>query len=132
MDNVWLGRVPGSPDLKHSRFCAVLDLCAELSLHAPGLAFHSLPVLDLVAPTAKQCLEAARTIERLRQHGPLLVCCALGYSRSATAVAAWLLYSGRAANVEAALMQIQRSRPRIVLHRAHRQALEHMSIANGH
>lgn len=132
VDNVWLGRIPRSPDLKHSQFRAVLDLCAELSLHAPGRAYHTLPVLDLVAPTAEQCLEAARTIERLRQHGPLLVCCALGYSRSATAVAAWLLYSGRAANVEAALMQIQRSRPRIVLHPAHRQALEHMRIINGH
>ncbi|MFL6535105.1 MAG: hypothetical protein ACJ8G8_17435 [Pseudomonas sp.] len=46
-----------------------------------------MPVLDLTAPTAEQCLDAAQKIEQLRQHGPVLVCCALGYSRSATAVA---------------------------------------------
>ncbi|WP_150642162.1 phosphatase PAP2/dual specificity phosphatase family protein [Pseudomonas fluorescens] len=132
VDNVWLGRIPGSSELKNSPFRAVLDLCAELSLNAPGLDYHSLPVLDLVAPTAGQCLEAAQAIERLRQHGPLLVCCALGYSRSATAVAAWLLYSGRAASVEAAVRQIRQSRPGIVLHLAHRQALEQMRVAHGH
>ncbi|WP_150803871.1 phosphatase PAP2/dual specificity phosphatase family protein [Pseudomonas fluorescens] len=132
VDNVWLGRIPSSSELKHSPFRAVLDLCAELSLHAPDLTYHSLPLLDLIAPTAEQCLEAAQAIEHLRQHGPLLVCCALGYSRSATAVAAWLLYSGRAASVEAAQMHIQQQRPGIVLRLAHRQALEQMRTANGH
>lgn len=132
VDNVWLGRIPGPSELKHCPFHAVLDLCAELPIHAPGLDYHSLPVLDLIAPTAEQCLEAAQAIERLRQHGPLLVCCALGYSRSATAVAAWLLYSGRAASVEAAQMQIRQNRPGIVLQLAHRQALEQIRTANGH
>ncbi|NMZ28099.1 phosphatase PAP2/dual specificity phosphatase family protein [Pseudomonas protegens] len=130
VDNVWLGRLPTSAELKDSPFDAVLDLCAELSLDSRGLrAYQSLPVLDLCAPSAEQCLAAAHAIERLRQQGPLLVCCALGYSRSATAIAAWLLHSGRAATVDAAIVQIQRARPQIVLHPAHRQALQALSSA---
>ncbi|WLH00589.1 phosphatase PAP2/dual specificity phosphatase family protein [Pseudomonas beijingensis] len=126
-DNVWLGRIPTPMELKDSAFTGVLDLCAELSMDSTGIAYRALPVLDLTAPTTEQCLKAAEAIESLRQHGPVLVCCALGYSRSATAVVAWLLHSGRAANVDAAIVQIQRVRPQIVLHGAHRQALEALS-----
>lgn len=125
VDNVWLGRLPTPAQLQDSPFVAVLDLCAELSLDSRGLqAYQSLPLLDLCAPSPEQCLAAAQAIERLRQQGPLLVCCALGYSRSATAIAAWLLHSGRAATVDAAVVQIQRARPQIVLQAAHRQALQ--------
>jgi protein-tyrosine phosphatase len=81
-------------------------------------------VLDLIAPTSAECRHAAEAIERLRASGPLLVCCALGYSRSATAVAAWLLHSGRAPTVEQALAIIRTARANVVLHPAHREALE--------
>jgi protein-tyrosine phosphatase/membrane-associated phospholipid phosphatase len=122
VDNVWLGRLPGANQL--APFNAVVDLCAELPLNPRGRAYQSIPVLDLTAPSAEQCLAAAQSIEQLRQQGPLLVCCALGYSRSATAVAAWLLHSGRATTIDAAVAMIQAARPRVVLHPAHRQALE--------
>lgn len=125
VDNVWLGRLPTPDELETGPFAAVLDLCAELSLDGRSLAaYQSLPVLDLCTPSPAQCLAAAQAIERLRQQGPLLVCCALGYSRSASAIAAWLLHSGRAATVDGAVVQLQRVRPRIVLQAAHRQALE--------
>jgi protein-tyrosine phosphatase len=123
VDNVWLGRLPGADQL--APFKAVVDLCAELPLNPRGRAYQSIPVLDLTAPSTEQCLAAALAIEQLRQQGPLLVCCALGYSRSATAVAAWLLHSGRANTVDAAVGMIKAARPRVVLHPAHRQALEH-------
>lgn len=100
-------------------------------MDSTAIAYRSLPVLDLTAPTAEQCLNAAQTIESLRQHGPVLVCCALGYSRSATAVAAWLLDSGRAESVDAAIAQIRQARPGIVLYPAHRQALEQLSKGFG-
>jgi protein-tyrosine phosphatase/membrane-associated phospholipid phosphatase len=122
VDNVWLGRLPSAGQL--TPFKGVVDLCAELSLNPRGRAYQNIPVLDLIAPSAEQCLAAALAIEQLRQHGPLLVCCALGYSRSASAVAAWLLYSGRASTVDAAVAIIQAARPHVVLHPAHRQALE--------
>lgn len=121
-DDVWLGRLPDTDQLVP--FKAVVDLCAELPLNPQGIAYKSIPVLDLIAPSTEQCLAAAQAVEQLRQHGPLLVCCALGYSRSATAVAAWLMHSGRASTVDAAVAMIQAARPHVVLHPAHRQALE--------
>lgn len=127
LDNVWLGRIPTRRELENSPFTAVFDLCAELSLNPGSIAYRSLPVLDLTALDAAQCEEAALAIENLRQQGPLLVCCALGYSRSATAVAAWLLQTGRAVSVEEAVVLIQRARPGIVLGARHRQVLEQLS-----
>jgi protein-tyrosine phosphatase len=127
LDNVWLGRIPTHRELKNSRFSAVLDLCAELSLDPGSTSYRAMPVLDLTVPTVEQCDEAARIIDSLHQQGPLLVCCALGYSRSATAVAAWLLHSGRAASVDDAIDLLQRARPGIVLGARHRQVLEQFS-----
>ncbi|WP_339529650.1 phosphatase PAP2/dual specificity phosphatase family protein [Pseudomonas mucidolens] len=127
VDNVWLGRLPARNEL--GAFKAVVDLCAELSLDPQGRAYYNVPVLDLSAPTSTQCLEAAHAIERLREHGPVLVCCALGYSRSATAVAAWLLDSRRAATVEEAVAIIRTARPNVVLHPAHREVLGDLPYA---
>jgi protein-tyrosine phosphatase len=101
----------------------VIDACAELSCRAPGAAYASVPMLDLVVPTPHQLCEAAEAIERLRVQGPLLVCCALGYSRSAASVATWLLRTGRAAEVEAAVAIVRAARPGIVLGPEHLQAI---------
>ena len=127
VDNVWLGRIPTSAE--QASFSAVVDLCAELPINPQGRAYQCLPVLDLIAPTPAECRRAAEAIERLRASGPLLVCCALGYSRSATAVAAWLLHSGRAATVDQALAVIRTARADVVLHPAHRHALEGLPLA---
>ncbi|WP_342308610.1 phosphatase PAP2/dual specificity phosphatase family protein [Pseudomonas fluorescens] len=121
VDNIWLGRIPATNE--QASFKAIVDLCAELPINPQG-AYQCVPVLDLIAPTAAECLQAAHAIERLRSSGPLLVCCALGYSRSATAMAAWLLHSGRAATVDEALAIIRTARDQVVLHPAHREALE--------
>jgi len=123
---LWLGRIPSRKELRTSRFKAVVDICAELSLDPQSRGYRSIPVLDLTAPSAEQCLSAAQAIESLRSRGPLLVCCALGYSRSATAVAAWLLHSGHADSVESAITQIRNARPQVVLRETQRQALEQM------
>ena len=93
---------------------------------AQAKAYRSLPLLDLCAPSPADCLEAAQAIEALRSHGNLLVYCALGYSRSATAVAAWLLHSGRCKTVPEALAQLRRARTQVVLSDAHQQALQGM------
>ena len=122
VEGIHLGRLPATGDL--DGFTALVDLCAELPLLHTPQNYCSLPSLDLVAPDALTCQRAAEAIERLRRHGPLLVCCALGYSRSATAVAAWLLHSGRVATVEEALTIIRTARTDVVLHPAHREALE--------
>uniref|UniRef100_UPI004054887F phosphatase PAP2/dual specificity phosphatase family protein n=1 Tax=Pseudomonas sp. G.S.17 TaxID=3137451 RepID=UPI004054887F len=122
VDNVWLGRLPDNDQLKP--FAAVVDMCAELPIKPDSRGYQAIPTLDLVAPTAQTCLLAAQAIERLRQQGPLLVCCALGYSRSATAVAAWHLHSGRAETVDNAIAIIRQARPGVVLRAAHVEALQ--------
>jgi len=123
-DDVWLGRLPTGTELAASRFHALVDLTAELSAAAGTRAYSAYPLLDLTVAPPHTLAEAARAIERHRAAGPVLVCCALGYSRSASAVAAWLLATGRARDVAEAVDAIGRARPRIVLGGEHRRALE--------
>lgn len=121
-DGVWLGRVPGPGE--RGVFAAIVDCSAELSLPVWREGDAVRPMLDLVAPTPAQLAQAAQDIEHLRTRGKVLVCCALGYSRSAAALAAWLLRSGRAHSLEAAIDTLRRARPAIVLGPAHRRALQ--------
>jgi protein-tyrosine phosphatase len=73
-------------------------------------------MLDMVAPTRTQLDEAVAAVEDFAALRPTLVCCALGYSRSAAVVTAWLLSTGRARSFEEAVARIREKRPRVVLH----------------
>jgi protein-tyrosine phosphatase len=86
-------------------------------------------VLDLTQPPADALLQAVQAIERLRVRGPVLVCCALGCSRSACAVAAWLLATGRARDVDAALATVRAARTTVVLAAGHVAALGFVAAA---
>ncbi len=123
-DGVWLGRMPSRRELKEGHFSALLDLTAEFS--TPKGPWHSAsqPWLDLVPPDHHELLKAAAQIEQLRHHGDVLVCCALGFSRSAAAVAAWLLTTRRAPSVEEAAALIEARRPATVLGKVHRVNLQ--------
>ena len=118
---VWLGRIPCAALPAPLR--GVVDACAELSCKAPGAAYASVPMLDLVVPTPAQLAEAADAIEALRAQGPLLVCCALGYSRSAASVATWLLRTGRVRSAAEAVARVRAARSSIVLHDVHLQTI---------
>ncbi|MDQ6802371.1 MAG: phosphatase PAP2/dual specificity phosphatase family protein [Acidobacteriota bacterium] len=123
VDGIWIGRIPG--DLRNSKFASVVDLTAELSCGPFGDRFYrSVPVLDLTVPCSASLHEAAEAIEVARQRGPVLVCCALGYSRSAAAVVAWLLMTHRAETVACAMAIVRKARPAIVLKNEHCAALE--------
>ncbi|HYC89533.1 MAG TPA: phosphatase PAP2/dual specificity phosphatase family protein [Thermoanaerobaculia bacterium] len=108
-DGVWIGRIPTSGE----PFAAIVDLCAELSC-AEHPAYRNVPVLDLTVPNADALRTAAQAIESAPK--PLLVCCALGYSRSARAVVEWLLTTRRAASFDEAAAMVRKARPSIVLH----------------
>lgn len=123
LDDVWLGRMPNAESMRKGGFSALCDLSAELPAPRGNWSHAGLPWLDLVSPSAAQLEDAARQIETSRAHGPVLVCCALGYSRSACAVIAWLLHTGRADSVEAAEALLRAKRPHVVLNPAHRAAL---------
>jgi len=113
IDGVSIGRMPAAGESHVS----IVDLSAELACRARPGFYRGFPSLDLVAPDRATLQSAADAIEEARQHGPVLVCCALGYSRSAAAVVAWLLKTGRAATVEEAIELVRRARPSIVLRR---------------
>jgi protein-tyrosine phosphatase len=120
-----LGRLPGTPDLDRLDIAAIVDVSAELPCPTGGRPYFNVPMLDLVPPSPAQLEQAAQAIgaARATANGPLLVCCALGFSRSALAVAAWLLAEGRAATPEAAETLIRRAKPAIVLKPAQRASL---------
>ena len=115
---IWLGRLP--TQRQRQAFVAVVDVSAELPLPRPGPHDAAVPMLDLVPPSPSQLQRAAAAIEAARVHGPVLVCCALGYSRSACAMAAWLLHAGHAGDWTAALQQVQAAKPTVVLGPGHR------------
>ncbi|MCM5681796.1 phosphatase PAP2/dual specificity phosphatase family protein [Schlegelella sp. S2-27] len=121
---VWLSRLPRARELAAEPHTGIVDLCAELplplALLRPSLR---VPVLDLTAPTAQQLREAVQGIERLRAQGPVWVCCALGYARSASAVAAWLLATGRAKDKCQAHALLHAARPRVRLGPDHWDAI---------
>ena len=122
-DGVFLGRIPVGRDLAGGPFAAIVDLSAELPHTARFPAYRALPMLDLVAPSPARLRDAARLIEHARSAGPVLVCCALGYSRSAAAIAVWLHVTRRAGNTEAAIAAIRAVKPAIVLDEGARAAI---------
>lgn len=115
IDGVHLGRIPSSRDAALLRGATLVDLSAELPSPGGFARVHAFPMLDLVAPPAGTLRAAAQAVERARLQGPVLVCCALGYARSAAVVAAWLLGTGRAGTVADAVAMVRAARPRIVL-----------------
>ena len=126
-DDVWLGRTPAHEELDRGGFTAIVDMTCELPLDACGRAYVNLPVLDLTLPDRETLRAAAEAIERLRGTGRVLVCCALGVTRSATAVAGWLVATGRVRDAESALARVREARPRIVLGDAHRVRIAAMA-----
>jgi protein-tyrosine phosphatase len=128
-DAVWIGRTPTRREMAASPFAALVDLTAELPVTPGDRTLAVFPVLDLTTPSCETLTAAANAIERLRTKGPVLVCCALGYSRSACAAAAWLLATGRATTVDAALATIRAARANVVLHADHAVALRAFAAA---
>ena len=114
-----LGRFPTRGEREALGVRSIVDLTAELPCDTRGACYRLVPQLDLVTPSHEQLEMAAEAIEASMSKGPVLVCCALGFSRSALAVAAWLLRTGRAGNAAEAIARIRSARPAVVLHARH-------------
>ena len=111
-DDVLIGSISGiSDDLP-----AVLDVCAEYPCPRYRGACRVLPLLDMVAPSENDLVQAALLLEALRrQHGKVLTCCALGYGRSAAVVLTWLLVYGGCRDLAQATAELKQARPQMVL-----------------
>ena len=112
---VLLGRLPTAAEGQRLGITVIVDVCAELPCPTPALRHTVIPMLDLVPPSLEQIEHASAAIAEARAAGPVLVCCALGFARSALVAAAWLLRAGIAATPEEAVAQVQKARPAVVL-----------------
>ena len=111
-DDVLIGSVSGISD----DLTAVLDVCAEYPRPRYRGAYRVLPLLDMVAPSENDLVQAASLLEALRrQHGKVLTCCALGYGRSAAVVLTWLLVYGGCRDLAQATAELKQARSQMVL-----------------
>jgi predicted protein tyrosine phosphatase len=117
---VWIGCKLGEWEASaavNAGVTAVLDVSAEFSEARAfrAVRYKSIPVLDLTAPTFEQLNEMASFIAEQSRYGTIYVHCKIGYSRSAGAVATYLIWSSRAADLKEAVAMIRRVRPSIVI-----------------
>lgn len=113
-DGVYLGRFPTGREA--AAFATVIDMTGELCAPRQMQSrWHAFPTLDLIRPPPGSTTEAARLIETSRPEGPVLVCCALGFQRSAAVIGTWLVATGRAADASAAIARIVEAGRRIHL-----------------
>lgn len=77
-------------------YSAVLDVCAEYPCFSAKKHYKTVPMLDMVAADIEQLRHAADMLQELltKQEEIVLVCCALGYGRSAAVIMTWLLRHG--------------------------------------
>jgi protein phosphatase len=117
---IWIGGKLGQRSAKKvlcSGVASVLDLSAEFSEAKPfrKINYRNIPVLDLTAPTQAQLVEMSKFIGNHCGNGAVYVHCKIGYSRSAAAIAAYLIMSGEVKSAEEAFAMIRRVRPSVVI-----------------
>jgi len=117
---IWIGgklRRRSAKKALRSGVLSVLDLSAEFSEAKPfrKINYRNIPVLDLTAPTQTQLVEMSKFIGNHSRNGAVYIHCKIGYSRSAAAVAAYLIMSGQVKTAEEAFAIIRRVRPSVVI-----------------
>ena len=130
-DGIWLGRLPGKAERNEKAIASIVDLTAELPVDTTGIVYRGVPMLDLVAPAVEELDAAVTSIDDLSSKRPTLICCALGYSRSAAALAAWLTASGRSPSISESIALVRTRRPRIALGSTQRARLNEWSQTRG-
>lgn len=105
----------------------VIDMAAELPRRIGHNGWRSFPVLDLTPPPDDVLENAVQTIQHAVHHGghgKILIACALGYGRSITVAAAWLVKSGTCKSAADAVDLLKQKRPRLRLSPAQIAAIE--------
>jgi protein-tyrosine phosphatase len=117
---IWIGGKLGRSAANkavRSGVTSVLDLSAEFSEAKPfrNINYRNIPILDLTAPSQAQLAEMGEFITDQSRTGAVYVHCKIGYSRSAAAVAAYLIMSGKVNTANEAFAIVCRVRPSIVI-----------------
>lgn len=123
VDGVYLGRIPDQKTLKQFSLNTIVDCCAELPIACYQGNYYLIPLLDMTIPSLESIDQGVEVITQHYPQGNLLVCCALGYSRSAMMVIAWLVWSERVATIPQAIALVKQARS-IVISTAQQQQLE--------
>ena len=131
---VWIGRTLSNREASsavRAGVTAVLDLTAEFSEAKAfrAISYHNIPILDLTAPSQEQLREMAAFISEQSEKGIVYVHCKIGYSRSAAAVGAYLLASGKCGSVEDVVALLRQVRPSIIIRPEALAALRHLKVA---
>lgn len=137
VEDLWLGRFPSSNEIKEKGYHMIIDMTAEMP--TPSIAksgavkWHTLTNLDLLTPSEKNLMNAAQLIEQhmnsrinSKSNQPILVTCALGYSRSVMAVIVWLLFSQHVKTIDEAIKVIKNKHSKFVLKTNDKQLLTHL------
>lgn len=124
-DTPWVELIPGLmvgrrpsrvevTQLQQAGVIAVLDLAPELIAPSNwnGVHYRHLPVLDYSVPSPAQIDIALAFISRHSQYGTVYVHCALGYLRSVSLLAAYLMKQGYSRTE--AMRLLKRERPKAV------------------
>ena len=101
-------------------------------MHADVPHVQCVPLLDLTAAPTASLQRAAQAIEGQRRNGggaQVWVCCALGFSRSAAAVIAWISRYGDVTSISQAEEIVRRARPQIRLHGAWLASLNSLRLS---
>ena len=119
-ERIHVGSILAAPD-----FHAVVDVCAEYPLAVMPSYYATAPMLDMVPADVAALRAATDALHQMlqQQNQPVLVCCALGYSRSVAVVLVYLLRQGHAHDLQAALKLLQQARPDMVASPANQQQI---------
>ncbi|MCJ8160759.1 phosphatase PAP2/dual specificity phosphatase family protein [Acinetobacter zhairhuonensis] len=113
---IFLGRIPSHQHAKS--YSGLFDCCAELPLKQQQ-CYQQYLSLDLIPLQPEQLHLTVQAFDQFmsqQQAGSkVLIFCALGYSRSSSILAAWLIQTAQVDNVDAAIRIIRQARPWIVL-----------------
>jgi predicted protein tyrosine phosphatase len=118
-EHIFLGRYLSNARARaalEENVVAILDMTGEYSECTPFRThpnYKNIPVLDYSVPSQSQLEEAVAFVTKHAKNGIVYVHCALGFSRSASIVAAVLIRTEKARTAEEAVAMIRRERPRI-------------------
>lgn len=111
---------------KKQDYQAIFDVCAEYKkLKNSNQNYVSYPLIDLAAPTIDELIVGVKKLDELiKNNETVFIHCALGMSRSATVVFAWLLCTHKIESVKEGFAFFEDNKFQFNLSGKHKELLE--------